>query len=97
MFVDPDLTGAHRRRVAPGARQNPVAPEVLRAPGAPPKPETTWYGWQTLLADGSAVGLWALGFAVDDAKSGSGSPQSYQFGANVLFAAGFARTRWALR
>ena len=73
VLVAPDLPGPHGP---------PVAPEVLRTPGASSKPETTWYGWQTLLADGSAVGLWALGFAVDDAKSGSGSPQSYQLGAN---------------
>lgn len=30
---------------------------LLAAAPAPPEPETTWYGWQTLLTDAASVGL----------------------------------------
>jgi hypothetical protein len=56
----------------------------------PPKPETSWYGWQTLLSDAATIGLGALAYAADDAKYGSPSPQNYELGANALFAAGVA-------
>jgi hypothetical protein len=50
----------------------------------------SWYGWQTMLTDGGAIGLFLLSAAVQDAKYGSGSGESYEVGANVLVASGFA-------
>jgi hypothetical protein len=57
-----------------------------------PPPETpgAWYGWQTLLSDGSATGLWVLAAALDDAKYTSGSLQTYENLSNVTLALGFA-------
>jgi hypothetical protein len=38
--------------------------------GPSEKPPTSWYGWQTLMADAGAVGLWSLGLAMDDETAG---------------------------
>src|SRR5262245_36637839 len=57
---------------------------------APEQPQTSWYGWQTLLVDGGWIGLWMLGLAVDHEKYGSSSPENYQLGANVLFTSAVA-------
>jgi hypothetical protein len=53
-------------------------------------PQTSWYGWQTLISDGSAVGLFSLAYLMDYEGKGSTSRQAYADGGNVLFAAGFA-------
>ena len=70
------------------------AAETVDAPEASQTPQTSWYGWQTLAADGGAIGLLALGFVVDHAKYGSTydstSRQNYELGANVLWVSGFA-------
>lgn len=50
-----------------------------------------WYGWQTLLSDGSAVGLWVLAVVLDDAKyTTSGWSQTDQTLSNLALAMGFA-------
>ncbi len=53
-------------------------------------PQTSWYGWQTLISDGSAIGLFSLAYLVDYAGKGATSRQGYADGANLLFATGFA-------
>jgi hypothetical protein len=67
-------------------------PSQLEEPGlpGPRRPETSWYGWQTLLSDLGVIGLWSAAYAVDDAKYGSASPQNYDIATNVLGWAGLA-------
>ena len=57
---------------------------------APSAAETTWYGWQTLLPDVGAIGLWSLAAVVDDAQYGSTSWRTYQVWSTALTASGFA-------
>jgi len=57
---------------------------------APMEVETSWYGWQTLLSDAGAIGLWSLAAVVDDAQYGSTSYQSYQAWSTALTVSGFA-------
>jgi hypothetical protein len=86
----------------PEAPQAPEAPEAPQAPQmsarageadvpeAPRTTRTSWYGWQTLLADAGVIALWSAAYAVDEAKYGSSSPQSYDRGTNLLVASGVA-------
>jgi hypothetical protein len=53
-------------------------------------PQTSWYGWQTLISDGSAIGLLSLAYLVDYEGKGATSRQGYADGANLLFATSFA-------
>jgi hypothetical protein len=57
---------------------------------APTEVETSWYGWQTLLSDAGAIGLWSLAGVVSEAQYDSASYQSYQAWSNALTVAGFA-------
>jgi hypothetical protein len=57
---------------------------------APTEIETSWYGWQTLLSDAAAIGLWSVAAVVDDAQYGSASYRSYQAWSTALAASGFA-------
>ena len=57
---------------------------------APTEVETSWYGWQTLLSDAGAIGLWSLAAVVDDAQYGSPSWRTYQAWSTALTASGFA-------
>ena len=78
---------------APEAPQTPDAPQAREAPDAPQAPEaprTSWYGWQTLVADAGVIALWSAAYAVDDAKYGSSSKQGYEVGTNLLVASGVA-------
>ena len=87
---------------APDAPDAPEAPEATQAtqtsarageadaPEPRPTTQTSWYGWQTLLADAGAIALWSAAYAVDEAKYGSSSPQSYDVGTNLLVASGVA-------
>ena len=53
----------------------------------PAEPRTTWYGWQTLLADVSANALAAAAIRVAEAANGTDTRQSYETGAQVLIGA----------
>src|SRR6185369_1797255 len=57
---------------------------------APTEVATSWYGWQTLLSDAGAIGLWSLAAVVDEAQYGSASWRSYQAWSTALTASGFA-------
>lgn len=57
-----------------------VSPETLGA----------WYGWQTLLSDATATGLFFVAASLDDAKYTSGSYETYQEMANVTVALSLA-------
>ena len=63
---------------------------AARADEAPAPARTSWYGWQTLLSDAGAIGLWSLAAVVDDAQYGSTSWRSYQAWSTALTASGFA-------
>jgi len=63
---------------APGEVYAPVPSAQVYAPAKPEQPQTTWYGWQTLLADGAAAGLVGLAILSPDGN-----------GANVLGTASF--------
>jgi len=68
----------------------PDAPVQVQ-PDAPAQVQRmSWYGWQTLLVDGGAVGLFALALWADDAKYASGSYEDYQLASNVLLTASLA-------
>src|SRR5262245_44231720 len=73
---------------SPAARAGEAgeAGEEVDGAFAPEEPQTSWYGWQTLLADAGSIGLGALSWAVNDAKYGSSSYQSYELGSRVLLA-----------
>ena len=43
-----------------------------------------------MLADAGVIALWSAAYAVDEAKYGSSSPQSYDRGTNLLVASGVA-------
>ncbi|HEY5452510.1 MAG TPA: hypothetical protein VIQ54_27325 [Polyangia bacterium] len=59
---------------APPAQVEAPAPAgQVYAPAKPETPQTTWYGWQTLIADGAAAGLLGLTLLSSDGN-----------GANVL-------------
>lgn len=81
---------------APDAPEAPQTSARVRGPDAPEPRQTTqttqtsWYGWQTLLADAGVIALWSAAYAVDEAKHGSSSPQSYDVGTNLLVASGVA-------
>src|SRR4051812_31855654 len=81
---------AHEAEVAEQTTPADVVEQAATPAGVPLKPKTSWYGWQTLLSDAATIGLGALAYAADDAKYASSSPQNYELGANVLFAAGVA-------
>jgi hypothetical protein len=55
-----------------------------------PETSSSWYGWQTLLSDAGATGLWVLAATLNDAKYTSGSLQTYQEMSNVTLALGLA-------
>jgi len=55
---------------------------------APSNGETSWYGWQTMASDGTAIALWATAAYLDDAKYTSGSFQTYKTLSNVAVVAG---------
>ena len=77
----------------PQVRETPQVPQMPETADAPPAPDvrrTSWYGWQTMLADAGVIALWSAAYAVDDAKYGSSSPQSYDRGTNLLVASGVA-------
>jgi len=84
---------------APDAPEAPEATQATQAsarageadaPEPRPTTQTSWYGWQTLLADAGVIALWSAAYAVDEAKYGSSSPQSYDVGTNLLVASGVA-------
>lgn len=71
-------------RPAPGVVLVPIVPE--RGPNDPPPPAPTrhvWYGWQPLLADGAALGMFLA------ASSISSSDPSYFSQSNELRSVGF--------
>src|SRR3954471_11832861 len=68
--------------VATAAANSRVA-RAAEAP-APTEVETSWYGWQTLLSDAGAIGLWSLAAVVDDAQYGSPSWRTYQAWSTAL-------------
>jgi hypothetical protein len=47
-------------------------------PPPPADQQASWYGWQTLLTDAGAIGLWVVAGLLDDAKYASSSQRSYQ-------------------
>jgi hypothetical protein len=59
-----------------------------RDTGPSEKRPTSWYGWQTLLADAGAVGLWSLGLATEDEAGGGAiigaGTAVYAFGAPAI-------------
>ena len=55
---------------APPAQVDVPAPAgQVYAPAKPEKPQTTWYGWQTLIADGAAAGLLGLTILSSDGNA----------------------------
>ena len=74
------VCGLALRAGAASAQTPPALPEPWpeAAPAiAPPPPEvlpTRWYGWQTLTADASAVGMLGLALALDDGSGYSSGP-----------------------
>jgi hypothetical protein len=62
---------------------------AARASESSAPPAEVWYGWQTLLSDAGAIGLWSLAAVLDDAQYGSTSRQSYRAWSTALTAAGF--------
>jgi hypothetical protein len=42
-----------------------------------PPPRRVWYGWQTLVVDGAAIGTMGLAFAVKDQNASAGSSLAY--------------------
>jgi len=55
---------------APPAQVEAPAPAgQVYAPAKPEKPQTTWYGWQTLIADGAAAGLLGLTILSSDGNA----------------------------
>jgi hypothetical protein len=44
---------------------------------SPPPPRRVWYGWQTLVVDGAAIGTMGLAFAVKDQNASAGSSLAY--------------------
>ena len=98
----PEAAGTPEAPEAPDATQAPPAPEAPEAPQAPDAPERpraevtqiSWYGWQTMLADAGVIALWLAAYAVDEAKYGSSSAQSYDRGTNLLVASGVAVYFW---
>jgi hypothetical protein len=58
--------------------------------GRPAETRTSWYGWQTLLADGGAIALWAVADAVDDPRLAPNASRGRAFASNALYVSGFA-------
>jgi hypothetical protein len=56
---------------------------------APSGTETTWYGWQTLALDATAIALWGAAAAFDDARYASPSYSTYGELSDAAIAAGF--------
>jgi len=55
---------------APPAQVEAPAPAgQVYAPAKPETPQTTWYGWQTLIADGAAAGLLGLTLLSSDGNA----------------------------
>ena len=75
---------------APQATQTFARAGEADAPEPPQTPKTSWYGWQTLMADAGVIALWSAAYAVDEAKYGSSSKQGYELGTNLLVASGVA-------
>jgi hypothetical protein len=50
---------------------------------------TSWYGWQPLLSDAGAVGLWSLAALFDDAKYTSGARRADQIASTATLILGF--------
>jgi len=92
----PQATQTFARAGEADAPDAPDAPQASTRAGEADAPEprqptqTSWYGWQTLLADAGVIALWSAAYAVDEAKYGSSSPQSYDVGTNLLVASGVA-------
>src|SRR5262245_3542668 len=57
--------------------------------GASEKPQTSWYGWQTLLSDAGAIGMWALAWKFSEETYGPELPNR-ELAAKLLFASGLA-------
>ena len=88
--ADVDAPDASQTSDAPDAPDAPPAADAPDPPQAPEAPRTSWYGWQTLVADAGVIALWSAAYAVDDAKYGSTSKQSYELGTNLLVASNVA-------
>ena len=92
----PEATQTSARAGEADAPEPPQATQTSARAGEADAPEprqttqTSWYGWQTLLADAGVIALWSAAYAVDEAKYGSSSPQSYDVGTNLLVASGVA-------
>jgi hypothetical protein len=56
----------------------------------PDEPASSWYGWETLLSDAGAIGLWSFAAVLDEAKYASPSHDAYQRGSDALVVGGFA-------
>jgi hypothetical protein len=93
---DADAPDAPQASARAGEADAPEATQTSTRTGGADAPEprkttqTSWYGWQTLLADAGVIALWSAAYAVDEAKYGSSSPQSYDVGTNLLVASGVA-------
>jgi len=87
---DADAPDAPEAPEATQATQTSARAGEADAPEPRPTTQTSWYGWQTLLADAGVIALWSAAYAVDEAKYGSSSPQSYDVGTNLLVASGVA-------
>lgn len=67
--------------------------------GPSEKAPVSWYGWQTLLSDAGAVGLWSLGLVMEDETAGGtvlgAGTALYAFGAPTIhWAHGQVRKGW---
>jgi len=88
---------------APGAPTEfyaPAPPAQVYVPAKPETPRITWYGWQTLIADGAAVGLLWLALVSSDGSAGNilgtASFMTYLLGGPIVhWAHGHGGKGWA--
>ena len=94
-----DAPEATQTSARAGEAHAPEAPQTTQCPPEPgeadaPKPrqttQTSWYGWQTLLADAGVIALWSAAYSAPRLEQSSSSPQSYDVGTNLLVASGVA-------